>query len=530
MSRLIECVPNVSEGRDAEILAALWEAMGAEPGVVRLDRSSDPSHNRTVFTIAGDEKAVKGAVMRLFEVTLARIDLRTHKGEHPRMGAVDVVPLVPIRGCDLAFCVALAREVGAEVAERFGVPVFLYAEAASHPDRKLLSNIRKGEFEGLAEKMARPEWRPDFGPAIPHPSAGAVAIGARPFLIAYNLQLDTDRLPVAQAIAKAVRASSGGLQNVQAMGVYLDDRKCAQVSMNLLNFEKTPIHRVQELVKAEAARFGARVVDSEIVGLIPQAALLDAASYYLQVGNWSPDLVLEERIRMQAEAASGLTDLPASEFAARLGSADPTPGGGSAAAFAAAMGASLVGMVGQLTLKPAFEEVRETAENLRDEGLALQAEQLSAVARDAAAFDGVMAAFGLPKETDEQKAVRREAIQRATREATEVPLQVARNALATAELALAALEHGNPNAASDAGVAALLSLAGLEGALLNVAINLGSIKDEDWVAERRADAAALLARSRELRDELWGRLCEKIPDVGAFLAPQARPAAVGPTA
>ena len=301
MSQLIECVPNVSEGRNPEVVEALWEAIGAEPGVVRLDRSTDASHNRTVFTFAGDAKAVRGAVLRLFEATLARVDMRQHRGEHPRMGAVDVVPFVPIRGCDTAFCVNLAKEVGAAIAERFGVPVFLYAEAAQSPERKVLASIRKGEFEGLAQKLAKPEWQPDFGHAAPHPTAGAVAFGARPFLIAYNLQLDTDKLPVAQAIAKAVRASSGGLQNVQAMGVFLEDRKCAQVSMNLLNFEKTPIHRVHELVKAEAARFGARVIDSEIVGLVPQAALTDAAAYYLHVGNWSPDLVLEECIRKQSE-------------------------------------------------------------------------------------------------------------------------------------------------------------------------------------------------------------------------------------
>jgi glutamate formiminotransferase/formiminotetrahydrofolate cyclodeaminase len=513
MSILIECVPNISEGRRTAVIEAAWEAIGAEPGVARLDRSTDASHNRTVFTFAGDVKAVKGAVLRLFEVAVGEIDLREHKGEHPRMGAVDVVPFVPIRGCDLAFCADLARDVGHEVADRFGVPIFLYAEAAVHPDRKVLAHIRKGEFEGLAEKLARPDWQPDFGPAAPHASAGATAIGARPFLIAYNLQLDTDRLPVAQAIAKAVRASSGGLQNVQAMGVSLEDRGCAQVSMNLLNFEKTPIFRVQELVKAEAARFGARVVDSEIVGLIPQAALYDSAAYYLQVGNWSPDLVLEERIRQERDKAATLADLPVADFASRLASADPTPGGGSASALAAALGGALVSMVGQLTLKPAFDAVKDTAENLRDEGANLQGSGLAAIQADAASFDRVMAAFGLPKDSDPEKAARREAIQDATKCATEVPLQVAREALAAAELALSALAHGNPNAASDAGVAGGMAIAGLEGALLNVAINLGSVKDESWVKERRDEAARILARGRQVREELWAGLADKLPEV-----------------
>ena len=518
MSQLIECVPNVSEGRRTEVVDTLWRALGAEPGVVLLDRSSDESHNRTVFTIAGSPKALEGAILRLYEAAVRLIDLREHKGEHPRMGAVDVVPFIPIRDCDLAFCADLARKLGAAVAERFGVPIFLYAEAASRPERKILAGIRKGEFEGLAEKLAKPDWVPDFGPPAPHPSAGASAIGARPFLIAYNLQLDTDQLTTAQAVAKSVRGSSGGLQNVQAMGVFLEDRKVAQVSMNLLDFTKTPIYRVQELVKAEARRFGATVTDAEIVGLIPQGALNDAAAAYLQVGNWSHDLVLEERIASAGQAPGNLSERPLPEFVERLASADAAPGGGCAAALTASLGAALVAMVGRLTLKPAFEAVRETAEHLQDQGDALRADLLGAVDADAAAFGGVMAAFALPKETDEQKATRRDAIQDATKEATETPLTVAAHALATAELALSALEHGNRNAASDAGVAALTALAGLEGAILNVAINLGSLKDVDWAAERQREAASLLARAGEIRNELWLALPAKIPELSR-LAP-----------
>lgn len=293
MSKLIECVPNFSEGRRPEVIAAIVGAVSRIPGVVLLDQSSDHDHNRTVLTLVGSPEGLKEAILKLYEAVLKHIDLKEHKGEHPRMGAVDVVPFIPIRNASMEDCVLLAKEVGALVAETFDVPMFLYAEAASDPARKVLASIRKGEFEGMAAKMQDPAWKPDFGPAAPHPSAGVSAIGARFFLVAYNLQLDTPDLKVAQAIAKAVRASSGGLQNVQAMGVFLADRNQAQVSMNLLNYEKTPLYRVQELVKAEAARYGARVVGSEIVGLIPQAALLDAASYYLQVENWSSSLVLE---------------------------------------------------------------------------------------------------------------------------------------------------------------------------------------------------------------------------------------------
>lgn len=302
MSKLIECVPNFSEGRRPEVIEAIVSAVARVPGVVLLDRSSDHDHNRTVVTLAGSPEGLKEAILRLYEAALQHIDLREHKGEHPRMGAVDVVPFIPVRNASMEDCVALAKEVGQAVAEKFGVPMFLYSEAASDPSRKVLANIRKGEFEGMAEKMQDPAWKPDFGPAAPHPSAGVSAIGARFFLIAYNLQLDTPDLKVAQAIAKAVRASSGGLQNVQAMGVFLADCNQAQVSMNLLNYEKTPIHRVQELVKVEAARYGARVVGAEIVGLIPQHALLEAASYYLQVENWSPSLVLENAMIEKEQA------------------------------------------------------------------------------------------------------------------------------------------------------------------------------------------------------------------------------------
>lgn len=303
VSKLIECVPNFSEGRRPEVIEAILAPLRRVPGVVLLDQSSDHDHNRTVVTLAGSPEGLKEAVLVLYEGALKHIDLREHQGEHPRMGAVDVVPFIPVRDATMPDCVALAKEVGRAVAERFGVPMFLYAEAAANPNRKVLANIRKGEFEGMAAKLQDPAWAPDFGPHAPHASAGVSAVGARCFLIAYNLQLDTPDLKVAQAIAKAVRASSGGLMNVQAMGVFLADRNQAQVSMNLLNYEKTPIHRVQELVKAEAARFGARVVGSEIVGLIPQAALLEAAAHYLQVENWAPGLVLENAmLEKQGEA------------------------------------------------------------------------------------------------------------------------------------------------------------------------------------------------------------------------------------
>jgi glutamate formiminotransferase / 5-formyltetrahydrofolate cyclo-ligase len=294
---IIECVPNVSEGRRPEVVRAIVDAAAATPGVHLLDWSSDTAHNRSVITLAGEAAPLKAAVLALFARSLEAIDLRRHEGEHPRMGAVDVVPFVPIEGVTMADCAHLARETGEAVAAGFGVPVFLYEEAASAPARRNLEDIRRGEFEGLAAKMRQPEWQPDFGPAAPHASGGASAIGARMPLIAYNINLATDRLEVARKIAAAVRFSSGGLRFVKAMGIALEDRGIVQVSMNLTNFEKTPIPRVFELVTREAARYGVLVLESEIVGLVPSAALMAAAQWYLQLDAFTADQVLEHRLR-----------------------------------------------------------------------------------------------------------------------------------------------------------------------------------------------------------------------------------------
>jgi glutamate formiminotransferase len=294
---VIECIPNVSEGRRAEVIAQLAEAIRSVRSVRLLDASSDASHNRSVFTFAGDAAGVRQAVLALFDRALATIDLRTHRGEHPRLGAVDVVPFVPIEGVTMGECVALAKTVGADVAGRFDVPVYLYEEASTDPLRKNLEDIRRGEFEGLPAKMASTGWAPDFGPAAPHPSAGATVVGARMALIAFNINLATDRLDVAKKIATAIRLSSGGFRFVKAAGFKLEDRGLVQVSMNLTNFEKTPIFRVFETVKREAARYGVTVLESEIVGLVPSAALTAAAEFYLQLEGFKPDQVLENKLR-----------------------------------------------------------------------------------------------------------------------------------------------------------------------------------------------------------------------------------------
>jgi glutamate formiminotransferase len=294
---IIETIPNVSEGRRPEVVGRMAAAITQTPGVRLLDSSSDPSHNRSVFTIVGDAPSLKAATLALFEVAVETIDLRTHQGEHPRLGAVDVVPFVPIEGATTEDCVGLAKDVAATVAERFAVPVYLYEDASQNAARKNLEDIRRGEFEGLAAKMSTPGWVPDFGPAQPHESAGASVIGARMPLIAYNINLNSDRLDVAKKIAAAVRHSTGGLRFVKAMGVMLEDRKIAQVSMNLTNYQKTPIFRVFEMVKREAERYGVSILESEIVGLVPSAALLSTAEYYLQIEGFSGNQVLENKLR-----------------------------------------------------------------------------------------------------------------------------------------------------------------------------------------------------------------------------------------
>jgi glutamate formiminotransferase len=294
---IIECVPNVSEGRRPDIVEAFAAAIRKVPGVRLLDCSSDPSHNRSVLTLAGESEPLKAAILVLFEQAITAIDLRTHTGEHPRLGAVDVVPFVPIEGVTMAECVALANDTATAVAERFDIPVYLYEDAATDPARRNLEDIRRGEFEGLAGKMQKPEWAPDFGPRVPHPSAGASVIGARMPLIAYNINLATDRLDVAKKIAAAIRHSSGGFRFVKAMGIPLGDRGIVQVSMNLTNYEKTPVYRVFDVVKREAARYGVSVLESEIVGLIPAAALVATAEYALQLAAFKAEQVLETKLR-----------------------------------------------------------------------------------------------------------------------------------------------------------------------------------------------------------------------------------------
>jgi len=295
VKKVIECVPNISEGRDTDKIKTIASVI-ERPGVKLLDLSSDPNHNRTVITLAGEPQAVAEAAFDVARAAIASIDLTHHQGEHPRMGAVDVIPFIPVSGVTMAECCAIAEQVGKRIGEELNVPVYLYAESARVPQRRMLPTIREGEFEGFAEKIKDPAWQPDFGPAERHPTAGCVAVGARNFLIAYNVELDTSDVTIANRIAKSMRESSGGLMNVQARGIFLADKQRAQVSMNILNFATTPLYRVFELVRMEAARYGVGIVKSELIGLAPAQAFMDVASYYLQLPGLTRDALVETRI------------------------------------------------------------------------------------------------------------------------------------------------------------------------------------------------------------------------------------------
>jgi len=499
MKRLIECVPNFSEGRDPARVDALVAAMSTVEGVYVLDREMDADHNRSVITLAGEPEAVAEAALRGVGKAAELIDLTRHTGAHPRVGATDVLPFVPVEGVAIEDCVALAKKVGREIWERYRIPVYFYEAAATRPDRNNLENIRKGQFEGLRDEVLRnPDRAPDVGEPRLHPTAGATVVGARKFLIAYNINLNTPDVAIANKIARAIRFSSGGLRFAKAMGVDLKARRLAQVSINLTDFEQTPIHRVFEMVKREAERFGCAIVGSEIVGLVPKKAIEMTADFYLQLENFSPAQVLENRL------ASALAGVPLESQDRLAGLARPfleavaeptaTPGGGSVAALAGALAASLGQMVAGLSRKKKsqaahIEELSAAAAELRAAAQLLT----QAIDRDASSYEAVMAAFKLPKESTEDQRRRDDAIQRATRGAAEVPLQVAEAAVELYER-LGQLETVSAaSMRSDLHVGRLMAAAAARGALENVAINLESITDAGYVAAMRARAAALEA-------------------------------------
>ncbi len=474
---LVECIPNFSEARRTEVVEEILESIRRVPNVHILDHHSDVDHNRTVVTYIGSPAEVEEAAFQAIRTAARLINLDEHQGEHPRIGATDVVPFVPISEISMQECVEMAHRLAERVGNELNLPTFLYEEAAAIPENQNLEKIRKGQYEALKEEIGSSAVRtPDYGP---HQlgTAGATVIGARQPLIAFNIYLTTNDVSIAQKIGRAVRHSSGGLRYVKAMGVLVEGR--AQVSMNLTNFSKTPIARVVEFVRREAQRYGVGIHSSELVGLIPQAALIDAALWYAQLDGFENSQILEQRLFEAARDENGQASVEQPDFLDQLASAEPTPGGGSAAAYASAAGAALVAMVARTTIgKKKYAAVQDEMQSLIDHAETLRAALTTGVQKDSEAFDAVMAAFKLPKNTEEESSARHTAIQQATLAATQAPLESAQNALAVMKLALSAATHGNLNAISDAGAAFFLAKAGLTAAGLNVRINLPGLDHE----------------------------------------------------
>ena len=508
-TQLVECIPNFSEARRPEVVEKIRQAICDVPGTHILDQHSDLDHNRTVITYIGSPAAVEEAAFQAIATAARWIDLDLHTGQHPRIGATDVVPFVPISEITMPECVEMARRLGKRVAQDLNIPVYLYEEAATRPDRQNLENIRRGEYERLkVEIKTNPDRLPDFGPAELSP-AGATVIGARQPLIAYNVYLTTEDVEIAQKIAKVVRNSSGGMHFVKAMGVLVEGR--AQVSMNLTNYRQSPIGRVVEMIRREALRYGVTIHHCELVGLIPQEALFDAATWYLQLDNFSSKQVLENRLY---EAQSTVTEAAAPaqgpSFLDELAAGTPAPGGGSAAAYAGAAAAALVAMVARLTVgKKKYAAVEAQMYELIEKAEALRASLTAAIQEDAAAFEAVIAAMRLPKGTPEEQADRAAALEQATLGAIAVPLQTAGLATAAMELALQAAGSGNLNAISDAASAAALGRASLTGAGLNVRINCAGLQDQNKAADFIRQVAALQRRADQLESDLKHALKER---------------------
>ncbi len=507
--KIVECIPNFSEARRTEVVTAIAEAIQTVVGVKILDTHSDVDHNRTVITFVGSPDAVEQAAFAGIAKAAELIDLDQHKGEHPRIGATDVVPFVPISGVTMVECIEMARRLGKKVGDELVIPVYLYEDAATSPERTNLEDIRKGQYEGLKEIIGSdPARKPDFGPS--HMSgAGATVIGARQPLIAYNIYLNTDDVAIAQKISRQVRNSSGGLHYVKAMGVIVDGK--AQVSMNLTNFKKTPIAQVTEMVRREAQRYGMVIHHSELVGLTPTTVLIDAARWYLQLDQFEPAQLLESRLH-EGELASTVDVAPAREESLldAIASASPTPGGGSASAHSAAVAAALVAMVGRLTVgKSKYAAVATEMLTLIEQADQLRIDLTAAVDEDAQAFETYMQARKMPKENDDQKELRVEAIREATIHAASVPLGVAKKSLTVMQMALRMAEAGNLNAISDAGTAVNLANAAVRGAEMNVKINLLGLETEENPAKLLMDLQKVIGQADEILFSLKGVLLSR---------------------
>jgi len=508
MTQLIECIPNFSEARRPEVIDQIVAAIQSVSEVKLLDRSSDLDHNRTVLTFAGSPAGVEEAAFRAIKTASEVIDLNQHTGEHPRIGATDVCPFVPLSGVTMDDCIAIAKRLGERVGRELNIPVYLYEDAATRPERANLENIRKGQYEGLKTEIeSDPNRAPDFGPAKLG-IAGATVIGARNPLIAFNVYLTTDDVSIAKKVAKAVRHSTGGLRYVKGLGLLVDGR--AQVSMNLTDFHKTPMARVVEFIRREAERYGVGIHHSELVGLIPQEALVDAAVWYTQLDQFDKEQILESRLFSPVSAADQPTPQPVS-FIEELASPTPTPGGGSAGAFAGAMGAGLVAMVSGLTIgKKKYEAVEAEMQAIRVVAEKLRKELTQAVDDDASSFEVLMATFKMPKETEEQKAARNAAVTQATLNTAHIPLHTAEDAVKVMELALKCAQRANLNAISDSMSGFAMARASLTAAAYNVRINiksLGDVSSKGGIMLR--ELAELEKKADELENEIRSVMKER---------------------
>lgn len=563
MLPLIECVPNFSEGRDMAVIRRITDAIEAVDGVALLNVDPGASTNRTVVTFVGPPEAVVEAAFQGMRTASEAIDMRTHHGEHPRMGATDVCPLVPVSGITMMETAAYARQLAQRVGEALDIPIYLYEAAATRPERKNLATIRAGEYEGLAEKLKDPQWQPDFGPATFNPRSGATVIGARDFLVAYNVNLNTTSTRRASAVAFDVRQRGrvlreghrltgevvrddrgkpirlpGTLEGVKAIGWYLEEYGICQVSINLTDIEATPLHLAFEEVSEKARARGMRATGSEIVGMVPLRVLLEAGEYFLrkqqrslgipereiiniairsmgleELSPFDPVTKIIEYALAAREARTGLTELTVQGFVDAVASEAPTPGGGSAAALAGALGAALGTMVANGSAhKRGWDERWETFSDWAVLGRVVQEELLALVDADSRAFNALMAAFRLPKAAPEEKAKRSSAIQAATRGAIEIPVATMRAAVRSMEVTKAMAEIGNPNAAADAAVGALCARAAVRGAYFNVRINLEGISDQAFRNEALGEADALLAQAEALEREVLEMVAARFGD------------------
>jgi len=540
MTRLLECVPNFSEGRDPRIIQQITDRIAAVEGVRLLNVDPGKATNRTVVTLVGAPEAVVEAAFQAIKLAGELIDMRHHSGEHPRMGATDVCPLVPISGVTMAEAAEYARQLGERVGRELNLPVYLYEAAQPDPQRKNLAVIRAGEYEGLSRKILRPEWRPDFGPAVFDAQRGATVIGARDFLVAYNVNLNTTSTRRAYAIAFDVREAGrtvkqadgsevtqpGTLKAVKAIGWYIPEYGVAQVSMNLTDIAVTPVHVAFDEVSRAAAKRGVRVTGSELVGLVPLQCLLDAGRYFLEkqqrsVGVSEAELVKiavrslgldeltpfhpEERVieyLLRDPAATRLVAMTVAQFAAETAAESAAPGGGSVSAAVGAFGAALGTMVANLSShKRGWDHRWQEFSDHAEQGQRAVQELLFLVDEDTRAFDRVMAGFGMPRSTDEEKAARRAAIDSATLEATRIPFRVMETVLGVMPLIKLMAEQGQASSVSDAGVGALCARAAVMGAYLNVQINAASLKGNAEAAELVAKGAGMAERAQQLEDE-----------------------------